>query len=149
MEDIEKELNEQSINESSKKGSISQRFATFKKQLNIPISKPEVYKPLLLIITIICLQHFSGLAFTRRFLLQILAPAKKFEDDGEVPNAAPEKEEENFTAYYCAILINAIRMAASILMSDFLKRFRLYKISNEYFQLNQESPSQSHKTFKF
>ena len=105
MEDIEKELYEQSSHESSRKGSISQTFATLRKQLHIPISKPEVYRPLLLIITVICLQHFSGLAFTKRFLLQILAPAQKLE------GATPEEEEENYTAYYYAILINAIRIS--------------------------------------
>ena len=110
----------------SKKGSIAQKFATARKQLNIPISKPEVYRPLLLIITMICLQHFSGLIFTKRFLLQILTPAKKF--DGEVNSETPnDTEEENNAAYYFAILINGIRMAANLMMSNFLKRSKVKK----------------------
>ena len=52
-------------------------IATAKKQLRIPIRKPELYKPLVLILTITCLQHFSGFTFTKKFLLQILAPLKK------------------------------------------------------------------------
>ena len=126
MEDIEKDLSEKSSNyRSSKK--IAQIFETAKKQLSIPISKPEVYKPLLLIISITCLQHFSGFDFTRKFLLQILAPAKKSEGkvSGEIPN--PDPEGENYTAYYFAILINAIRMAANLLMSNFLKRSKVTK----------------------
>ena len=100
-------------------------FETAKKQLRIPMSKPEVYKPLLLIITITCLQHFSGFTFTKKFLLQILSPAKKFEEGvsgGEVPN---DPEEEEYTGYYFAILINTIRTAANLLMSDFLKRSKV------------------------
>ena len=106
-------------------------FETAKKQLRIPMSKPEVYKPLLLIITITCLQHFSGFTFTKKFLLQILAPAKKFEGEVsvEIPND-PEEEDykEDYTGYYFAILINAIRTAANLLMSDFLKRSNLRNI---------------------
>ena len=80
---------------------------------------------MLLIITIICLQHFSGLIFTKRFLLQILAPAKKF--DGEVNSETPNDTEENNAAYYFAILINGIRMAANLMMSNFLKRYKVEK----------------------
>ena len=40
-------------------------IATAKKQLRIPIRKPELYKPLVLILTITCLQHFSGFTFTK------------------------------------------------------------------------------------
>ena len=104
--------------EGSKKGATSQMFATAKKQLRIPISKPEVYKPLLLILTITCLQHFSGFTFTKKFLLQVLAPSEKLE--GNVSDS-----EEDYTGYYFAILINAIRTIANLMMSDFLKRFRV------------------------
>ena len=40
-------------------------IAAAKKQLRIPIRKPEFYKPLVLILTIACLQHFSGFTFTK------------------------------------------------------------------------------------
>ena len=93
-------------------------FAKAKKQLKIPIRKPEVYRPLLLILTITCLQHFSGFTFTKKFLLQVLAPSPKLE-------GAVSAEEENYTGYYFAILINAIRTIANLMMSDFLKRFRV------------------------
>ena len=105
-------------------------FETAKKQLRIPMSKPEVYKPLLLIITITCLQHFSGFTFTKKFLLQILAPPKKLEGEvgGEVANdPEKEEEEEEYTGYYFAILINTIRTVANLLMSDFLKRSKVAK----------------------
>ena len=36
-----------------------------------------MYKPLLLIIGITCLQHFSGFTFTKKFLLQVLTPSKE------------------------------------------------------------------------
>ena len=119
MKDIKDELsvNDSNEGEGSKKGVISQMFATAKKQLRIPITKPEVYKPLLLILTITCLQHFSGFTFTKKFLLQVLAPAEK--DEGGV---SVENEEEEYTGYYFAILINAIRTAANLMMSGFLKR---------------------------
>ena len=127
MKDIKDELSVNDCNEGegSKKGVISQMFATAKKQLRIPITKPEVYKPLLLILTITCLQHFSGFTFTKKFLLQVLAPAEK---DGV--GVSVEKEEE-YTGYYFAILINAIRTAANLMMSGFLKwsqNFALKKI---------------------
>ena len=95
-------------------------IATAKKQLRIPIRKPELYKPLVLILTITCLQHFSGFTFTKKFLLQILAPLKKPEGQGDG---------EDYTGYYFAILINAIRTTANLLMSDFLKRSTLFKIT--------------------
>ena len=94
-------------------------IATAKKQLRIPIRKPELYKPLVLILTITCLQHFSGFTFTKKFLLQILAPLKKAE--GHL------KGDEDYTGYYFAILINTIRTTANLLMSDSLKRFTLFK----------------------
>ena len=127
MEFIKKELSEKNNNGSSKKSVIGQMVETAKKQLRIPMSKPEVYKPLLLIITITSLQHFSGFTFTKKFLLQILAPSKKLEGEvgGEVAND-PEEEEE-YTGYYFAILINTIRTAANLLMSDFLKRSKVAK----------------------
>ena len=128
MEFIKKEQSEKNNNGSPKKSVIGQMFETAKKQLRIPMSKPEVYKPLLLIITITCLQHFSGFTFTKKFLLQILAPAKKLEVGGEVPNEPEEEEEEEeYTGYYFAILINTIRTAANLLMSDFLKRSKVAK----------------------
>ena len=102
-------------------------IATAKKQLRIPIRKPELYKPLVLILTITCLQHFSGFTFTKKFLLQILAPLKKAEGQGL-------KDDEDYTGYYFAILINTIRTMANLLMSDFLKRFTLYKITFTLFQ---------------
>ena len=101
-------------------------FATAKKQLRIPISKPEVYKPLVLILTITCLQHFSGFTFTKKFLLQVLAPVDQVE--AEVVREATK--EEDYTGYYFAILINAIRTAANLMMSSFLKRPQVAKCQN-------------------
>ena len=95
-------------------------FATAKKQLRIPITKPEVYKPLFLILTITCLQHFSGFTFTKKFLLQIVAPSKETEQQ-----ARYNYTEESHTGFYYAILINIIRTAANLLMSKFLMRFRV------------------------
>ena len=124
MKDIERELSEKDSNaRGSKRGVISQLFATAKRQLRFPINKPEVYRPLLLIITITCLQHFSGFTFTKKFLLQVLAPAKEL-NDGEVSRKDPS-EEEDYTGYYFAILINVIRTIANLMMSNFLKRFRV------------------------
>ena len=105
-------------------------FATAKKQLRIPISKPEVYKPLVLILTITCLQHFSGFTFTKKFLLQVLAPVDQVEgeEEGEVT------KEVDYTGYYFAILINAIRTAANLMMSSFLKRQQVAKCQTSYLQ---------------
>ena len=107
-------------------------IATAKKQLRIPIRKPELYKPLVLILTITCLQHFSGFTFTKKFLLQILAPLKKTE--GQSDGVDHLKGDEDYTGYYFAILINTIRTMANLLMSDFLKRFTLFKITFTLFQ---------------
>ena len=76
-----------------------------------------MYKPLLLIIGITCLQHFSGFTFTKKFLLQVLTPSK---EDG-----VDDIEEEDYRGYYFAILINSIRTIANLMMGDFLRRFRV------------------------
>ena len=105
-------------------------FASAKKHLRIPITKPEVYKPLLLIITITCLQHFSGFTFTKKFLLQVLTPSE------EVSGKDDNKEEEKYTGYYFAILINVIRTVANLMMSGFLKRSQVAKFQNLRFSGN-------------
>ena len=131
MKDIERELSEKDSNgRGSKRGVISQLFATAKRQLRFPINKPEVYRPLLLIITITCLQHFSGFTFTKKFLLQVLTPSE------EVSGKDDNKEEEEYTGYYFAILINVIRTVANLMMSGFLKRSQVAKFQNLQFSGN-------------
>ena len=125
---------------------MSRMLTRAKKQFRIPISKPEVYKPLLLILSITCLQHFSGFTFTKKFLLQALAPSpditKSIEDpvvrlpnptlQSQAGNLTEEHQEvglhtneEEHTGYYYAILINVIRTVANLLMSRLLTKFRI------------------------
>ena len=139
LEEIQKELPDDTDNtDGTTKTVIFQMFSRAKKQLRVPITKPEVYKPLLLILTITCLQHFSGFTFTKKFLLQIVAPSKEAETSIEFEwrrsserhggynhTVTGDKPEENHTGYYYAILINIIRTAANLLMSKFLMRFRV------------------------
>ena len=101
----------------------SKRIGEVKSLFRIPLQSPEVYKPLVLILGITCLQHFSGFTFTKKFLLQVLAPVDQMEREVEVEVT----KEKNYTGYYFAILINAIRTAANLMMSSFLKRQQVAK----------------------
>ena len=107
----------------------SRRLTDAKKRLNISIGRAEVYRPLLLIIFITSIQHFSGLTFSRKFLLQVLAPISRSNTtetmESENNTTAIVAINKDHTAYYFAIFINTLQFTANLLMSDLLKHFRI------------------------
>jgi hypothetical protein len=92
-------------------GGWSRRVAAAKKLLKIPLRSPEVYRPLVLILSITCLQHFSGFTFTKKFLLQVVAPQNSTCED--------------YTSYYFAMAINLLRFLANLLMARILVKIRI------------------------
>ena len=76
-----------------------------------PFGSRTIYKPLLLITSITCLKHFSGVSFTKKFLLQILAPKSK-DGDPRLPTLF-------------AIGITTIRLFANLYMAKLIKKTRL------------------------
>ena len=100
----------------------NRRVKAAKNLLKIPLRSPEVYQPLVLILGITCLQHFSGFTFTKKFLLQVLAP-KNSTTSNEVD--APSQGREDFTSYYFAMAINLLRFLANLLMARFLVNMRI------------------------
>jgi len=76
-----------------------------------PFGSRSIYKPLMLITSITCLKHFSGVSFTKKFLLQILAPKSK-NGDPRLPTLF-------------AIGITTIRLFANLYMAKLIKKTRL------------------------
>ena len=108
----------------SQQNDWSWRFRKVKGQLRIPIKKPEVYKPLILILTCTCLQHFSGFTFTKKFLVQILSHrGKGGHRHGALSDVVTQEQGES--TYYFAIVISFLRLSANLLMSYLSKRFRV------------------------
>ena len=108
----------------SQQSTWSWRFRKVKGQLRIPIKKPEVYKPLILILTCTCLQHFSGFTFTKKFLVQILSHrGKGGHRHGALSDVVTPEQGES--TYYFAIVISFLRLSANLLMSYLSKRFRV------------------------
>merc|ERR1712012_1545235 len=101
----------------------SKRIGEVKSLFRIPLQSPEVYRPLVLILGITCLQHFSGFTFTKKFLLQVLAPKNSTTSINEVD--APSQGKEDFTSYYFAMAINLLRFLANLLMARFLVNMRI------------------------
>ena len=116
-------------NESEQQSGFSLRLAQAKEKLRIPISSPAVYQPMMLITLALCIQHFSGFTFTKKFLLQVLK-SPNFQKNHQSPlnNANKDTSEEisiDQKAYIFAILINFIRFISNLLMARFLRSFRI------------------------
>jgi hypothetical protein len=88
-------------------GPWSRRLAEGRALLRVPLSRPEVHRPLLLILAITGVQQASGLTFTKKFLLQVLSPTND--------NSDPDN-----SSYYFAMLIHLLRLIANLLMARLL-----------------------------
>ena len=103
----------------------SKRIGEVKSLFRIPLQSPEVYKPLVLILGITCLQHFSGFTFTKKFLLQVLAPQNKNMSSTSSNVTEIPGQSEDYTSYYFAMAINLLRFLANLLMARFLVNIRI------------------------
>ena len=101
------------------------RIGEVKSLFRIPLQSPEVYKPLVLILGITCLQHFSGFTFTKKFLLQVLAPQNKNMNSTSSNVTEIPGQSEDYTSYYFAMAINLLRFLANLLMARFLVNIRI------------------------
>ena len=101
------------------------RIGEVKSLFRIPLQSPEVYKPLVLILGITCLQHFSGFTFTKKFLLQVLAPQNKDMNSTSSNVTEIPGQSEDYTSYYFAMAINLLRFLANLLMARFLVNIRI------------------------
>ena len=103
----------------------SKRIGEVKSLFRIPLQSPEVCKPLVLILGITCLQHFSGFTFTKKFLLQVLAPQNKNMNSTSSNVTEILGQSEDYTSYYFAMAINLLRFLANLLMARFLVNIRI------------------------
>ena len=111
-------------------------MAQAKKKLKMPLSCPTIYKPMILIIFALCIQHFSGFTFTKKFLLQVLKAQKyKYENQYSFSNgsvAVSEKIILDEQSYIAAMILNFIRFISNLLMAKLLRSFpirHLYLVS--------------------
>ena len=111
--------------EEGEAGGWSRRVDAAKKLLRIPLRSPEVYQPLMLILSITCLQHFSGFTFTKKFLLQVLAPQNITLNSTTQDVVEPYDGDQDYTSYYFAMAINFLRFLANLLMARFLVNIRI------------------------
>lgn len=121
---IERKNSLESVEEDGADG-WSRRVEAAKKMLKIPFRSPEVFQPLMLILSITCLQHFSGFTFTKKFLLQVLAPQNSTLNSTTQDEAAQGDIDEDYTSYYFAMAINLLRFLANLLMARFLINIRI------------------------
>jgi len=108
---------------------FSLRLEQAKKKLKIPITSPAVYQPMILITCALCVQHFSGFTFTKKFLLQVLkSPVTHSNETLTTSNDTSEEKEESLLdqkAYAFAMLINFIRFVSNLIMAKLLRLFRM------------------------
>ena len=108
------------------KMTILNSFNEAKENLRIPITSPSFYKPMLLITWTLCIQHFSGFTFTRKFLLQVLQSNRiTNETNSNSTREFLQVETIDQNAYIFAIIIHFIRFVSNLIMARFLQIFRV------------------------
>ena len=84
---------------------------------------------MILITCALCVQHFSGFTFTKKFLLQVLkSPVTHSNETLTTSNETSEEKEESLLdqkAYAFAMLINFIRFVSNLIMAKLLRLFRM------------------------
>ena len=100
-------------------------------RLKFPISSPTVYKPLVLITALMCLQQCSGAVYIKKFIIQILTTEENdcsfglnstmntTMDDDE------DKEAEDHNRYILPIVILTVRLIVIFIMTFLLQRLRV------------------------
>jgi len=122
-------ISEENQQEGKTKTGFALRLEQAKKKLKIPITSPAVYQPMILITCALCVQHFSGFTFTKKFLLQVLkSPVGHSNETSSTTNETSEDKEESLLdqkAYAFAMLINFIRFVSNLIMAKLLRLFRM------------------------
>ena len=91
-------------------------------RLKFPANSPAVYVPFALISSLICLQHFSGFTYSKRFLVQVINSASNTTNQESSTNNS--NTTMNTDAYYWAILICCIYLISSLVVAKLLQSIR-------------------------
>ena len=96
-------------------------------RLKIPIFSPTVYKPLVLITTLICLQQCSGAVYIKKFIIQILSTEEQgcslgFNSTSSTEHGEGTKDDKR---YILPIVILTVRLMVIFMMTFLLQRLRV------------------------
>ena len=99
--------------------------------MKVPINSPTVYRPLVLITSLLCLLQCSGSVFIKKFLIQILAsqPAKTEEEatknNSNGSLALTETPNPDNLNYFLPLIILSVRLIVIFLMAFMVKKLRI------------------------
>ena len=101
-------------------------------RLKVPINSPTVYRPLILITSLMCLLQCSGSVFIKKFIIQILASNSE-ETPRIVEDAKLNSSNLSLTVtvspdnlnYYLPLIILSVRLAVIFLMAFMVKKLRI------------------------
>ena len=101
-------------------------------RLKVPINSPTVYRPLILITSLMCLLQCSGSVFIKKFIIQILASNSE-ETPRVVEDAKLNSSNLSLTVtvspdnlnYYLPLIILSVRLAVIFLMAFMVKKLRI------------------------
>ena len=101
-------------------------------RLKVPINSPTVYRPLILITSLMCLLQCSGSVFIKKFIIQILASNSE-ETPRVVEDSKLNSSNMSLTVtvspdnlnYYLPLIILSVRLAVIFLMAFMVKKLRI------------------------
>ena len=101
-------------------------------RLKVPINSPTVYRPLILITSLMCLLQCSGSVFIKKFIIQILASNSE-ETPRVVEDSKLNSSNLSLTVtvspdnlnYYLPLIILSVRLAVIFLMAFMVKKLRI------------------------
>ena len=98
-------------------------------RLKVPINSPTVYRPLVLITSLLCLLQCSGSVFIKKFIIQILASNSGdtliVESSNLTSRLRVSQESQDNLNYYLPLIILSVRLAVIFLMAFMVKKLRI------------------------
>ena len=103
-------------------------------RLKFPINSPTVYRPLVLITSLLCLLQCSGSVFIKKFIIQILASnsgetLRVVEDtrlnSSNLSRTVAVSQSQDNLNYYLPLIILSVRLAVIFLMAFMVKKLRI------------------------
>ena len=96
-------------------------------RLKFPITSPTVYKPLVLITALICLQQCSGAVYIKKFIIQILSTEENGYTLGLNSTCIDDQDIETAddNRYILPIVILTVRLIVIFMMTFLLQRLRV------------------------
>lgn len=91
---------------------------------NLP-NHPEIYKPFLIIVTLSIIQQFSGMSILRAYPVKIFDQVFHNENDKEINVTCDEHYISSISneAYISAIIMGFVRLLASLLLANLLRKY--------------------------